>query len=721
MALEGNQLGNYRLLHMIGSGGMGEVYLAEDTRINRQVAVKVVRNEATAYPHPRDAQEVSHLFLREMKAITVLDHPRILPFFDFGDTVTHNQKITYMVMPLRPEGALADWLQRRSSIRLSPQDTAHFVKQAAEALQHAHDHQIIHQDVKPQNFLIQSSKEHPSLPDIQLTDFGVAKILSATTTATSQNVRGTPSYMAPEQWQSQPLPASDQYALAIMAYQLLTGQTPFHGRMEQLLHQHIMILPTPPSTIVSSISPALDAVMLRGLEKQPEQRFPSVSQFASAFQQAVNYQDLRATLTVNNREAQMGTARVVTLPGKRQIVVPVPPDAQEQQSMRVEAQGETYYEGGPRGPLFLTLTIKPQPSQSMPVVYPDTPSIPTPPLPPMNQGGPAYYDPSGARNQTSPVRLTPSMLSAYTSAPSMQQPLSSQRPPLQSSFSSAVQARPTKRTSSTRLILLVALALVVIVGSGLAFFVYQNAQKSSTLTTNANSTHSAANNNTGPTATAAAQQNATGTATANTALHATATVISANPNPYPPNKGTLLLLDSLSDNRTGSHWEVAKTSDSNCQFSNGAYHISTAKTNYSFFCAADATSLTQLSNFACEVQMTIVQGDAGGLGFRMTTGTTLESYYFRITKDGYYALILFGTSSRVIISGSTPLIHAGPNQPNTLGVVVNGSKIDLYVNHTYLDSATDTTYTKGQIALVANDLSASTEIAFSHIRLWNFQ
>src|SRR5579863_6371089 len=101
MALEGNQLGNYRLLQIIGSGGMGEVYLAEDTRINRQVAVKVVRTEAAAYPHPSDAQEISRLFLREMKAITVLDHPRILPFFDFGDAVTHNQKLTYMVMPLR--------------------------------------------------------------------------------------------------------------------------------------------------------------------------------------------------------------------------------------------------------------------------------------------------------------------------------------------------------------------------------------------------------------------------------------------------------------------------------------------------------------------------------------------------------------------------------------------------------------------------------------------
>src|SRR5258708_28165331 len=106
MPLEGKQLGHYRLLRMIGSGGMGEVYQAEDIRISRQVAIKVVRSEVESYPDSDTTKDAVRLFQREMKAITLLDHPRILPLYDFGEESFNNDTLTYMVMPLRSEASL---------------------------------------------------------------------------------------------------------------------------------------------------------------------------------------------------------------------------------------------------------------------------------------------------------------------------------------------------------------------------------------------------------------------------------------------------------------------------------------------------------------------------------------------------------------------------------------------------------------------------------------
>jgi len=147
-----------------------------------------------------------------------------------------------------------------------------------------------------------------------LTDFGVAKFTTATATA-SQNVRGTPAYMAPEQWEGEPVAATDQYALAVMAYSLLTGRPPFVGRMEQVMRQHFNATPQPPSTFNAQIPPALDAVLLHALEKQPEKRFATITHFANAFKQAA-LQEATASVVSQSKQAQpSGTQSVPrTLP-----------------------------------------------------------------------------------------------------------------------------------------------------------------------------------------------------------------------------------------------------------------------------------------------------------------------------------------------------------------------------------------------------------------------
>lgn len=287
MSLEEKQIGRYRFLQLLGSGGMGDVYLAEDARIGQQVAIKVFRSDTTFSAQSEAGQEVARLFHREAKAIVKLDHPNILPLFDYGEELITNMQLIYLVMPYRPEGSLADRLRARSdSAPLLPDEVQHILSQAAAALQHAHDRQIIHQDVKPSNFLLRDRKETPARPDLLLADFGIARLITATASM-SQSIRGTPTYMAPEQWQGSPQPATDQYALAVMAYELLAGQPPFRGGPGQLLYQHMNTPPTPPSALNPLLSGDIDAVLLHGLAKEPQARFASVIAFANAFQQSI--------------------------------------------------------------------------------------------------------------------------------------------------------------------------------------------------------------------------------------------------------------------------------------------------------------------------------------------------------------------------------------------------------------------------------------------------
>jgi eukaryotic-like serine/threonine-protein kinase len=375
MPLEGQHLGHYRLLRLLGSGGMGDVYLAEDDRIGQQVAIKVIRSEGIAYPQSESAKEAARLFEREAKAIARLDHPNILPLYAYGEETLNDTPLTYLVMPYRKEGTLATWLRQRGrGAPLSPAEVTPLLQQAAEALQYAHDQHVLHQDIKPSNFLIRLRSDQPERPDLLLADFGIAKLTSATASA-SQSIRGTPTYMAPEQWDGHPVAASDQYALAIMVYELLVGRTPFVGNPGQVMRQHYLTLPPAPSSLGGHLLPAIDVVLLRALAKEPGERFASVSAFAQAFQEAVQSEgELHATLAISRAEAESGTTRSLTLPGGRQVSVPVPAGIGHGAILRLEGQGMPYYEGGPAGPLVLTIAI---PAQASPQPLPKDSTEPT--------------------------------------------------------------------------------------------------------------------------------------------------------------------------------------------------------------------------------------------------------------------------------------------------------------------------------------------------------
>ena len=277
--------------------------------IGQQVAIKLLHVEDTSLAHGYEDGVAYDIFLREAMAIANLDHPHILPLYKYGEIDVEDSSFFYLVMPLCLDGTLAKWLERSGrSVQLSPLDAEHFVRQAASALQYAHDHDIIHQDVKPSKFLLRPGKEDPNLPDLLLADFGCAEFIHATTTnVANRTIRGTPAYMAPEQWGGYLERATDQYALGVMSYQMLTAQLPFSAPLEQNIS--LRTQPQAPSTLNPNLSTELDEVVLHALARRPQDRFPSIAAFAHAFQRAAQHRD---TSTVANTSYAPGSKEITT-------------------------------------------------------------------------------------------------------------------------------------------------------------------------------------------------------------------------------------------------------------------------------------------------------------------------------------------------------------------------------------------------------------------------
>jgi serine/threonine protein kinase len=260
--------GRYRLAVRIGTGGMGEVWRATDNRLERTVAVKVIKPDLLTDEH------ALRRFRAEALAMARVRHPGVVVIHD----VHHSPSEAFLVMEYVKGEALAHRLSREG--QLMPATAMKLTAQAAEALQSVHDLGIVHRDVKPSNLLL------PEADTILLTDFGIAQIRDATRITATEMMLGTPSYMSPEQALGQPATfLSDVYSLGVVAYECLTGRRPFE-RDNPFAIAMARVHESPP-TLAGDIPPVVCEVVERAMAREPEQRWPSAARLAAACRRAI--------------------------------------------------------------------------------------------------------------------------------------------------------------------------------------------------------------------------------------------------------------------------------------------------------------------------------------------------------------------------------------------------------------------------------------------------
>lgn len=281
--LIGRSLGRYKILEQLGEGGMATVYKAYDTRLERDVAIKIIRRGA--FP-PDQLNRVLKRFEREAKAQAKLSHPNIIKVIDYGN---HDDS-PYLVMEYLSGGTL----KQRIGKPISWKEAVRILIPIAGALEYAHEHNIIHRDIKPSNILL-TEKSQP-----MLTDFGIAKVLESeeTTSLTGTGIGvGTPEYMAPEQWTGKVGPRSDIYSLGVVFYEMVTGHKPYVADTPAgiLLKQAADPIPRP-KQFTSTLPDKVEKVLIKSLSKKLDDRYQSMADFSTALVSLDNGQDYTSSL-----------------------------------------------------------------------------------------------------------------------------------------------------------------------------------------------------------------------------------------------------------------------------------------------------------------------------------------------------------------------------------------------------------------------------------------
>jgi eukaryotic-like serine/threonine-protein kinase len=264
--LPGEQLGNYRLIQLLGKGGFAAVYLGEHCYLKSYAALKVLQISLSEKQVQR--------FQTEAQTLVRLRHPNIIRVLEFFV----EQGVPVLVMEYAPNGTL---LQRHPKGTLVSLPTiVSYIQQVASALQYIHDRRLIHRDIKPANLLIGEQDQ------ILLSDFGLVTASHSSLSLDQEEMAGSLLYMSPEQIIGLPRPASDQYSLGVVVYEWLCGSRPFQGPMFEVMRKHQMASPPPLSEKVPTISLEVEKVVMRTLAKDPRQRFDSVLEFAHALERA---------------------------------------------------------------------------------------------------------------------------------------------------------------------------------------------------------------------------------------------------------------------------------------------------------------------------------------------------------------------------------------------------------------------------------------------------
>ncbi|MFO0954353.1 MAG: serine/threonine-protein kinase [Isosphaeraceae bacterium] len=304
-----NPFGRYKILRKLGQGGMGTVYLAHDTRLQRPVALKVL--------HDFDGETSEHVarFYREARVLAGLSHPNLCRVHDVGEVAGRH----YLTMEYYP-GRTLD-VVRGSNKPMKPEHAVKVVRRLAQAMHKAHERGVVHRDLKPSNILVTDRN------DLVIIDFGLARRVDAGDVMVTQagQVLGTPAYMSPELVSGDLAaigPACDVYSLGVMLYEMLTGRRPFSGPVTMICMQILGDPPEPPSKHRKDLDPLLEAVCLKALEKAPGDRHASMAEFVSALDE---WSERRTSAETEGPAADLFTARYLHAALTLEAPPPEPP------------------------------------------------------------------------------------------------------------------------------------------------------------------------------------------------------------------------------------------------------------------------------------------------------------------------------------------------------------------------------------------------------------
>ncbi|MFD8644017.1 protein kinase [Streptomyces zaomyceticus] len=266
--------GRYRLTHRLGRGGMAEVFAAEDVRLGRTVAVKLLRADLAEDPVSKAR------FTREAQSVAGLNHHAIVAVYDSGEDLVAGRPVPYIVMELVEGRTIRDLLL--SAEAPGPEQALIIVSGVLEALAYSHQHGIVHRDIKPANVIITHAGA------VKVMDFGIARALHGAQSTMTQTgmVMGTPQYLSPEQALGKAVDhRSDLYATGCLLYELLALRPPFTGETPlSVVYQHVQDVPVPPSDVTHSVPPELDGLVMRSLAKDPDDRFQSAEEMRGLIQ-----------------------------------------------------------------------------------------------------------------------------------------------------------------------------------------------------------------------------------------------------------------------------------------------------------------------------------------------------------------------------------------------------------------------------------------------------
>ncbi len=265
-------IGRYQIIRELGRGAMGVVYLGEDPAIGRSVAIKTINLDNLS--EGAEQQMLRDRLMREARSAGILSHPGIVTIYD----ITQSEHVACVVMEYVEGTTLYD---RMTDGPLDSGEVLNILEQTAAALDYAHGKGVLHRDIKPANLMVTTDGI------TKVMDFGIARIASQKTATTSM-VLGTPSYMAPEQISSKPLsPATDQFSIGVLAFELIAGVKPFNGEsMSSLLFNIVFKDPLSVSELNATLPPAVEQVLRKALSKEPGDRYPNCTQFIKALRAA---------------------------------------------------------------------------------------------------------------------------------------------------------------------------------------------------------------------------------------------------------------------------------------------------------------------------------------------------------------------------------------------------------------------------------------------------